>query len=253
MRLAAFAVLALPAAVLAADVKDVNKTVALHANGIVELETHKGSVRVSVWDRQEVEIQARIEAEPGSVMDRRRFDGTEVRIDGSADAVHIKTYYPDFNWCCSFDSGSNPEVRYTIKMPKTARLAIKDHRSDTEVTGLQGELDLTTHRGTAHIRGLGGALHLENYRGDSQVEFLSFHADSTVKSYRGTVELSMPRNSRFDVETNSGRRGSVETDFTVMMRAAIRRRGESNHGTVNGGGPALRIETERGEVRIHAK
>src|SRR5579864_7058335 len=89
-----------------ADIKDVNRTVAL--------ETHKGSIRVSTWDRQEVEIQARIEAEPGTVMDRRRFDGTDVHIDSSADSVRIKTYYPDFKWCCSFDdNGTNPEVRYT--------------------------------------------------------------------------------------------------------------------------------------------
>jgi hypothetical protein len=244
--------LALSAAIFGADSKDVNRTVALRANGLVEIETHKGSIRVSVWDRQEVAIQARIEAEPGTEMDRRRFDGTEVRIDSSAESVRIQTYYPDFNWCCSFDNGTNPEVRYTIKMPKAARLVIRDHRSDTEVTGLQGALDLTTHRGSAHIRGLGGALHLDTYRGDAQVEFSTFTGDSSVKTYRGSVELTMPKNSRFDLHTNSGRRGSIYTDFSVITHA-VNRRGESAHGAVNGGGPALRLEAERGEVRVHAR
>jgi hypothetical protein len=244
--------LAFSAAIFAADSKDVNRTVALHANGLVEIETHKGSIRVTTWDRQEVEIQARIEAEPGTDMDRRRFDGTEVRIDSTPDSVRIKTYYPDFNWCCSFDNGTNPEVRYTIRMPKTARLNIRDHRSDTEVTGLQGELDLTTHRGSAHLRGLGGALHLDTYRGDAQVEFSSFTADSSVKTYRGSIELSMPKSSRLDLKTNSGRRGSIYTDFTVVSRA-VNRKGESAHGAVNGGGPLLRIDAERGEVQIHAR
>ena len=214
-------------AVSAADFRDVNKTVALPGNGRVEISTHKGSIRVSTWDRQEVEIQARIEAEPGSAMDRRRFDATEVRIESSADAVHIKTYYPDFNWCCG-DNGSNPEVRYTIKMPKTARLTIEDHRSETEVTGLLGALDLTTFRGTAHIHGQGGALHLDTHRGDVQVEFSSFAAGSKVTNYRGTVELSIPKSSRFNVETSSGRRGSIETDFAVTTHV-ISRRGEAIH------------------------
>ena len=245
--------LALSAAVFAADFKDVNRTVALRGNGSVEIETHKGSIRVSVWDRQEVEIQARIEAEPGSLMDRRRFDATEVRIDSSADSVRIKTYYPDFNWCCSFDdSGTNPEVRYTIRMPKSAQLTIRDHRSDTEVTGLQGALNFTTQRGTAHLTGLGGALHLDTHRGDIHADFSSFTANSSITNYRGTVEVSMPKSSRLDLQTNSGRRGSVETDFSVMTRTAIRRGGTVS-GTVNGGGPSLRIETERGEVRIHGK
>jgi hypothetical protein len=62
----------------------------------------------------------------------------------------------------------------------------------------------------------------------------------------------MPKSSRFDLQTDPGRRGSIYTDFTVMTHTAIRR-GESNHGAVNGGGPSLRIEAERGEVSVHAK
>ena len=251
MKRCAILMLACLAAVSAADVKDVNRTVALNANGLVEIETQKGAIRVTTWDRREVEIQARIEAEPGTTMDRRRFEGTEVRIDASPASVRIKTYYPEWSGCCSFDEGNNPEVRYTIRMPKTAQLTIRDHRSDTEVSGLEGTLNLTTHRGTAHLRGLGGALHLDTYRGDAQVEFASFTADSSVKTYRGTVQLSLPKSSRFDLHTSSGRRGSIYTDFAVMAHAAGRR-GDSNHGSVNGGGPALRIEAERGEIQVHA-
>jgi hypothetical protein len=253
MKRAATLALALSTALFAADYKDVNRTVALRGNGSVEIETHKGSIRVSVWDRQEVEIQARIEAEPGTIMDRRRFDATEVRIDSSPDSVRIETYYPDFSGCCFFDdSGTNPEVRYTIRIPKSAQLTIRDHRSETEVTGLQGALKLTTQRGTAHLTGLGGALHLDTHRGDVHVEFSSFTAASSISNFRGTVDLTMPRNSRFDLQTDSGRRGSIETDFSVMTHTVIRR-GGTVHGTVNGGGPSLRIETERGEVRIHGK
>jgi hypothetical protein len=240
----------------AADVRDVNRTVPLNGKGLLEIETHKGSIKVSVWDRQEVEIHARIAADAGtsflSQMDRRRFDATEVRIDASSDAVRVQTYYPEFSGCCSFDSGNNPEVRYTIHMPKTARLKIKDHRSDTEVLGLLGALDLNTYRGTARVSGLGGALHLETYRGDAKVEFSAFTGDSSVKTYRGNVEVSMPKSSRFDLRTNSGRRGSIYTDFPVMTRA-MARTGEHNHAPVNGGGPSFRIEAERGEVELHAR
>lgn len=252
MKRVAILMLGVSAAIFGADYRDVNKTVALRADGSVEIETHKGSIKVTTWDRAEVEIQARIEAESGTAVDRRRFDATEVRIDPSPDSVHIRTVYPNFVGCCSFDDGNNPEVRYTIRMPKSARLTIKDHRSDTEVTGLQGTLDLTTHRGTVHVHGLGGALHLDTYRGDAQVEFSSFTAGSSIKTYRGSVDLSMPKSSRFDLKANSGRRGSIYTDFVVATHVASRR-GESTHGSVNGGGPALDIQAERGEIRIHAK
>jgi hypothetical protein len=144
MKPAAILALACSAAISAADYKDVDRTLPLPANGFLDIETHKGSLHVSTWNRQDVEIHARIEAEPGTLMDRRRFDGTDVHIDSTADSVHIKTYYPDFNWCCTFDNGNNPEVRYTIKMPKTARLTIRDHRSEIDVAGLAGALNLTT-------------------------------------------------------------------------------------------------------------
>ncbi|HTB12778.1 MAG TPA: DUF4097 family beta strand repeat-containing protein [Bryobacteraceae bacterium] len=252
MKRAVLLALTLEAAVFAADYRDVNRTVPLSANGLVEIETHKGSIHVSVWDRPEVEIQARIEAEPGTIMDRRRFDGTDVRIDSSVDSLRIKTYYPDFNWCCSSDSGNNPEVRYTLKMPKKARLTIRDHRSETEISGLQGALDLTTHRGSARVLDLGGALRLDTHRGDIQIAVSSFTANSSITNYRGTVELSMPKSSAFSLQTNSGRHGSVETDFPVMTHM-LSRRGQNVQGTVNGGGPTLRIETERGEIRVRAK
>jgi hypothetical protein len=253
MKRLALVMLAVSAIAFAADVKDVNRTVALSANGSVEIETHKGTIQVTVWDRQEVEIKARIQAEPGTTMDQRRFDGTEVRIESSPNSVQIRTYYPDFAWCCSFDdNGNNPEVRYTIRMPKMAKLKIHDHRTETEVSGVQGGLDLTTHRGSAHIHGLSGPLHVDTHRGDIHVDFSLFTEASSIVSYRGTVELSMPKTSRFSIESNAGRRGSIFTDFSVMTTTFARRAG-GVHGAVNGGGPLLRLETERGEIQIHGK
>ena len=221
-------ILAFAGLVGAADFKDVNRSVALRADGSVEIDTHKGSIHVTVWDKPQVEIQARIEEEPGTIMDRRSFDGTDVRINGSTDSVRIKTEYP------MIGTGNLPEVRYALRIPKTARLTIRDHRSTTEITGLQGALVLSTYRGTA------------------KVDFAAFTGSSSVSTYRGDVKLSMPKTSRFDLQTSPGRRGSVYTDFTVMAKSSGKR-GEGVHGTVNGGGPTLRIETYRGEIQVHGR
>ena len=43
--------------------KEVHKTVPLAADGRLEIATFKGSVDVSVWDRSEAEVSARIEAD----------------------------------------------------------------------------------------------------------------------------------------------------------------------------------------------
>jgi hypothetical protein len=247
----AFAALLAVATLEAADFKDLNKTVALHPNGSVTLENHKGSIHVTTWDRAEVEIQARIQAEDGNPMDRRRFEGTEVRIDSSTDAVHIRTIYPEFNSCCSSDDGNNPEVRYTIHMPRTGRLTIRDHRSETQIADLGGALDIDTHRGTVRVERLSGPLQLTTHRGDVTVGFASFNGSSSIDTYRGTIELSLPKSSRFNLQTDLGKHASVNSDFPVVVRSA-NRQSESMQGSVNGGGPTLDIKTVRGSIRLHS-
>jgi|ERR1051326_980819 hypothetical protein len=238
------------AAVQAAEYRDVNRTVPLSPTGMVTIDTHKGSVHVTTWDRPEVDIKARIEEEPGAPMDRRRFDATEVRIDASADAVHIRTHYPD--WCCNLTDGNNPEVRYTIQMPRMGRLTVHDHRSETEVTDLGGALDIETHRGTVRVHRLGGPLQLSTHRGDATVDFTAFTGNSIIDTYRGSVELSLPRDSRFDMRADLGRHAIVDTDFAMMART-VGRRSESMHGSVNGGGPTLELKTYRGNIRLHGR
>ena len=248
MRFAALALIA-SATLHAADYKDVNKTVALNPTGSVTVETHKGSIHASTWDRPEVDVKARIEAEDAYPMDRRQFEGTEVLIDSSPDSVRIRTKYPD-SWCCS-DGGNNPAVRYTIQLPRTARLTIRDHRSDTVIADLQGALDITTHRGTVQAHRLSGPVQLNTHRGEVKIDFAAFTGNSSIETHRGSIELELPRNSKFDIQTDAGRHSSVESDFTMMMRSAGHR-GESLHGAVNGGGPSLRLNTFRGHIRIRA-
>lgn len=248
---AAIASLFTAATLGAAEFKDVNKTVALHSNGSITLENHKGSIHVTTWDRAEVEIQARIQAEEGNSMDRRRFEGTEVRIDSSGDTVRIQTHYPDFNSCCGSDDGNNPEVRYTIRMPRTGRLTIRDHRSETQIADLGGALDIDTHRGTVKVERLGGPLQLTTHRGDVTVGFAAFTGNSRIDTHRGTIELSLPKESRFNVETDLGKHASVNSDFPMVTRSS-NRQSESMQGSVNGGGPTLDIKTFRGNIRLHS-
>lgn len=224
------------AVLTAADYKDVNRTVSLTPSGSVTIETHKGSIRVTTWDRAEVEIKARIEAEPGTTMDQRRFEGTDVRIVSSPDAVDIRTEYPEFGGCCNDDEGNNPEVRYTIQMPRTGQLTIRDHRSETEITDLQGALDIDTHAGTVRVHRLAGSLQLTTHRGDVQVEFAKLTGKVSIDTHAGTIELAMPRSSRFDVRTDLGKNASLETDFSQT----------------SGSSQIIDIKTHRGSIRLRA-
>lgn len=240
--------------------KEVHRTVDLRPDGRVAIETYKGWIAVGVWDKPQVEISARIEPDE-SDNDRdqaRKVEETEVRIEGSGDAVRIESDYDHVRdhglWgAFGVSHGTLPFVRYTIRMPRTARLRIKDYKSETHVSGLAGELDLTTYKGRVQVSGLNAGARLETHKGDVRVDFARF-ARSDFKTYKGEIEIGIPKQSGFDLDASVGRRGSLSSDFELASRSGrSEREEERRHGSVNGGGPVLSLETYKGSFRIRTR
>jgi DUF4097 and DUF4098 domain-containing protein YvlB len=183
-------------------------------------------------------------------MDPRRFEATELIIEGSGNAVEVRTKYPDDASCCSWNEGNNPEVRYTIRMPRAGRLTIRDNRSEIEVADLAGSLDINTHRGTVNVARLSGPLQLTTHRGEAKIQFARFSASSSVDTHRGSIELLLPRNSGFELKTDMDRHASLTTDFAVMTSMQAGREPSSIRGAVNGGGPTLTVTSHSGDIKV---
>lgn len=257
--LAAAAVLGAATAIAgAAPVKDVHRTLALAADGRLEISAYKGTIEVSTWDRPEADISARVEADTsGGDSDAtlaRKVEETRVEIDGGGGSVRVKSDYSrvrDGHFLGLFGSqGTVPFVHYKIRMPATARLAVDDYKSDTRVAGLKADLKLHTYKGTVRVEGLDGAADVDTYKGDVRVAFARYSRSSRFETYKGEMEVSLPRDSRFALEAEAGRRGSLDSDFGSVERVGWRSREERARSDVNGGGPALRIETSRGTIRL---
>jgi len=242
----------------ASDTKEVHRTVPLARDGRVFIETFKGGVAVSTWDRPEVKIDAVIEPDGTDSDQREKVAETEVRISGSGSSVTIRSDYHNAHHLHSFlrglfdwNSGTLPLVRYTIQMPATARLEIEDHKSDIQVSGLKSDLRLHTYKGTGHITALDGAARIETYKGDIRVEFARYAHDSRFETHKGEIEVRLPRDSRFELDADAGRRGSLESDFGMTTHA---RHSHAAHasGAVNGGGPRMHMTTYKGTLRVRA-
>jgi hypothetical protein len=252
--------LSVAAGAQASDIKEVHKTLALDKDGRLSIHTYKGSITVTTWDRPEAKIDARIEPDGDDREDREKVQWTEIRVSGGGGSVEIKSDYDDvkrhehhflglFDW----DHGSLPFVHYTIQMPATARLEIEDHKSDTRVTGLKADLNLHTYKGLARVADLDGAARVETYKGDVRIEFAHFSRASRFETHKGEIDLRLPRDSRFELAADAGRRGNLETDFAILSRAGRSNHGYRASGAVNGGGPELRMTTYKGTLRIRAK
>jgi DUF4097 and DUF4098 domain-containing protein YvlB len=233
----------------AADSRTVDKTLALPPTGSVTIDNHNGSITVNTWDRPQIEVHAVIEMNSGfpfSDADRRRFNETRVDIDQLGDSVRIKSNYP----ILSSLQGADPDIRYTINAPRTARWTVRTHNSRVEVHNLHAALSVSTHNGQIDVSGLAGSLDLDTHNGNARVQFASLTAPSSVETHNGDIELTMPAASRFTLQT-SGHNGRVQSDFPITTRT-IGRRGANLDGAVNGGGPALHLTTHNGNFHLRA-
>ncbi len=240
----------------ASDTKEFHRIVPLDRDGRVSVESFKGSIDITPWNRPEVSIDARIEPDGDDRDQREKVQLTEVRVTGSGGSVSIRSDYHEVHHRHFFglfwgDDGTLPFVRYTIHLPATARVDIEDHKSDIKVVDLKSDLKLHTYKGTARVSGLDGAARVDTYKGDVRVEFARYGHESHFDTHKGEVEVRLPKDSRFDLDADAGRRGDVDSDFAMTTRAS-HSRSSSMSGAVNGGGPRLRMTTYKGSLRIHA-
>jgi hypothetical protein len=221
----------------AADSKGIHRTFPLDSHGHVTIDTYKGSIRVSTWDRNEIDVAVRIE-EDGDVF-AQPVKRADVRFDASAIDARITS---DNQWTFFLVDGVAPLYHYTIRMPRTASLRIKDYKSESEVSDLAAELQVNTYKGTIEVRNHAAGLMVSTYKGEIHAEFAAMTASSRIETYKGMVDLRMPRDSRFDLHTDLGRNAVLSSDFARSVPVSNSR-----------GGPELRLKSYKGEFRLRAR
>jgi hypothetical protein len=261
LRAAAFAVsalVALPAAAVPA--RNISKTLPLAEGGQVTVDTYKGTVRVTAWDRAEVAVEARIapdDSSCGSERDQKRWmDATRVVIEPSGGGVRIASDYDDVDPVWHFFGGctSRPFVHYRISLPRAAALKIHDYKSDTDVKDFGGHLTLVTYKGSAALAGLSGSLDVETYKGEVRAGFERLSGDVHAETYKGDVVLTFPSKAGFELRSNAGRRGQFTSDFEgTRSERASRRSALRSSATVNGGGPRVTLSTDKGSLAIRSR
>jgi DUF4097 and DUF4098 domain-containing protein YvlB len=239
--------------------REVKRTVHLASDGTVDIETFKGSITIESSDNPEVVILARIEPDPEDRHAKESVEKTEIDIDSSAREVRIKSDYDRIqkhrSWFSGLFDDDNvilPFVHYTISMPATARLSIKDFKSNVRINNLRSPIDVNTYKGTAVVSGQEGGVDLETYKGDVRVEMAKLGADSYFKTYKGKIRIDVPRDAAFELRTDFGRRVDFDSEFDAIYHSK-RRSGDDVHGSVNGGGPVLHLSSEKGIIRLKSR
>lgn len=239
----------------AGEIREFHKELPLDPSGRVSIETYKGSITVTTWEKPRVEIHARVEPDETGRDQAEKVRKTEVRIEGSGSSVRIESDYDRAKkWGFGFwgNDDTLPFVHYQIRMPRSAELEIEDYKSRIRIAALDGDLKVNTYKGTVDIEGV-RSVELETYKGEVRAAFSSFDRESEFETYKGNISVAMPANARFDLDADIGRRGDLNLGFHLATREGHRFGREGYRGSVNGGGPRLRLQTYKGTLSVRGR
>ena len=91
-----------------------------------------------------------------------------------------------------------------------------------------------------------GDLRLDADRSDVTLRDLAVEGDSAVEMDRGDLDVELAAAGAVTVDVSTTRRSGFSSDLPATLES----RGGDFRGDVNGGGPVLRIEADRGAVRV---
>jgi len=246
--------------------REINKTIPLKPDGYLVIDTYKGTITVTTYDKPQVEVNVKIESDDVDSRDADRdVEDTEIEIHSSDNRVTFHTNYKKvernnfhnfWDWITNWHetSYSLPLVHYTIKMPRTAKLRIKDYKSESHIEGLESYLTLNTYKGTVEVFNLNGGIDLETYKGDIRISFTSLKQDSHFETYKGKIAVNIPKQTGFDLRTDFEKRVDFSTDFDVDVHERDRKYHHYDYsGKINGGGPMLEFNSNKGDIRLRSE
>jgi len=214
------------------------KTIPLSAGGTFRLENVNGSVEISAWDRNEVEIRAVKSAR------RSAADLALVKIDVKSltNSVQVTTNYPT-------DQGVDVNVEYHIRVPHRVLLeSIATVNGNVRVTDIDGSGQLRSVNGDVEVYDCAGGFSASSTNGSIHEELRALGTSSlALETMNGSVLLAIPTSAGANLDAQT-MNGEIRTEKPVLMNGAFGP--GSFRGKLGIGGAPLRIRTVNGAIQI---
>lgn len=202
-----------------------------------------GGIRVQGWDRNEIQLVARVWARDRDEDGARALveeieivtDGREIRAEGPSTRRRQ-------SWGVSF----------RLMVPHDSNLSLEAHNGGISIADVTGEIRFNTRNGGVSLEGVGGDVRGETRNGGLDVSLTGEHWQGRgldVETRNGGLDIEVPEGYSADFETGT-RNGGMSIDFPIMVQGRIGRTLET---TLGDGGPPVRIKTTNGGVRIRRR
>lgn len=215
----------------------------LPADGHFELENTNGAIEVDPAEGNTVEVRAeRIAKAATEEAARELLKQVEIVVDASPSRVRIRTKYPS-GW-----NRGGSEVKYWVKVPASVAVKLENTNGRIRLASLTGPVDANTTNGGVSGQGLSGPVRASTTNGGVDIEVAAVHADGiALSTTNGGVSLKLPGTAKASVSASCTNGGISASGLSMETTESSRRRLE---GTLNGGGPRVRLETTNGGIRL---
>jgi DUF4097 and DUF4098 domain-containing protein YvlB len=228
----------------------------------IEVDNVNGAVTVKGSDVREIRLRANetISAETKEQIEQAR---SEVRLDTTESGNKLRVY-ADGPFRGRHSGRRDYEVRCDIEIeaPRESAISLRTVNGSIHVDGISAGFDAKTINGRVDLENMAAAGRAYSLNGGVKA---TFRANPREESYfgalNGQVELYFQPGLSADVSVKT-MHGDVSTDFPFTMlpaaAASVERRGgrnvyRSNRSTnirIGSGGPAVKLETLNGNIRI---
>jgi hypothetical protein len=205
--------------------------------------TPNGGIKVSGWNRQEIQLQAKVTAHADTA-DAARGLANRVRV--LTDGGRVRAEGPRAS------DGSGWSVSYDLMVPSQWDLDLRSRNGGISIADVQGALAFETTNGGINLRNVNGHVTGRTLNGGVRVQLdgPGWEGEGLdVETTNGGVTLSVPDGYSARLETGT-RNGGMRVDFPVQVHGRVDRTLTTDLG---GGGAPLRLMTVNGGITIEKK
>jgi len=230
--------------------EEFHQTYPLAANGRISIENMNGNLRITVGDINEIQVNAVKRA-----YNPQRLAEAKIEVTATADAIRIRTDYPDREQNFTSDERgryNNPAtVDYSLVVPRQARLdSIDLINGSMDIDGVEGDVKASSVNGKVVARGLKGEAKLNTVNGSVDATFTQLDATKPLSlgSVNGTVVVVIPSDSNALVRAETIH-GAIRNDFGLPVKDGDYV-GHSLYGQLGTGGSRIKLGNVNGGITI---
>lgn len=207
---------------------DFHYNYALHSGGRLSLENFNGSIEITGWDQETVDISGTKYAPTPELRDAMKID-----VSNTPDEVTIRTVRPS-------ERRGNMGAKYIVRVPRKTQLdRITSSNGSVRVSEVEGAVRLRTSNGAVRTLNLRGNLDVQTSNG--AVEIQSLDGNAVLRTSNGRIHADEVRGSVDATTSNGGvtvRIGKTEGSHPVKIE------------TSNGGVDLTLAAENRSDIRV---